>query len=234
MTDSLEWEKIEKRLHNEEYSQCIVLLEQLLSHHPTHPIYLYWLSYSLIQIHHPVAALETLTQFREAHPDKIDLDIATALLIAHFDATLFEEAEEIADKGMIQYPETPDFFRYKGLIVSRKDPKAASPFFECAHQLNPTEFAIPNTMPNESILQTACSWLPAEAEKWIQELEIIFALSPSEELLNQGYFPHHPLIPFFIEDNSMHIFLCNLRYVQKHQRPTSVLFEQLLSLWNQQ
>lgn len=232
MKDSPEWEKIQRLLKNGDYSLCIVSLEQLLSLHPKHPVYLYWLSYALIQIHHPIAAMEALKQLCEAHPQKKDSNIDTALLIAHFDATCFVQAECIADEGMNLYPTTPEFFRYKGLLVSRKDPSAGSSFFTRAHLLAPKEYLIPKSIPEESILETALSWLPHDAQTWIRTFNIIFEQSPSKEILNREDFPHHPLIPFLLYDNTLYIFLCNLRY-QQHQSPTSVLFEQLLSMWNQ-
>jgi len=227
-----EWDTVQSLLEQQDYCSCIVLLEQLLSEQPQHPTFLYWLAYSFIHINHPVAALETLDQYCTWYPNDIDSSISTALLIANFDATNFQQAEEIANNGMQSYPEEPIFFRYMGLIRARTNSKQAEKFFRKAHQIDPLKNLIPPPSPDPSIFQTAVSWLPSNAQNWIQALEIQFEGSPSLEILNQEDFPHHPLVPFLLYNNTIYVFLDNLRYLPQYKRASTALFEQLLELWN--
>lgn len=227
-----EWNTVQSLLEQQDYYTCIVLLEQLLSVQPQHPAFLYWLAYSFIHINHPVAALETLEQYCTHHPDGLDRTIHTALLIANFDATNFQQAEIIARKGMQQHPEDDIFYRYMGLIESRTNAQEATKYFEKAHQLAPKKNPMPPSSPKPAILQTVLSWLPSNAQKWIQAFHIQFEGSPTVDFLNQEDFPHHPLVPFLLYDNTLYVFLDNLRYQPQHKSASTALFEQLLQLWN--
>lgn len=226
------WNTVQHLLEQQDYSTSIVLLEQLLSVKPQDPTYLYWLSYSFIHINHPIAALEVLQQYCTFHPKAIDLAIQTALLIANFDATNFQEAEDIAIQGILKYPKESIFYRYRGLILSRTSWQEANLFFEKAHQIAPKRNPIPSPEPQQSIFQTAVSWLPANAKEWIKTLDIEFKNVPSAEMLNQEDFPHHPLVPFLLYHNTMYVFLDNLRFQPQYKSASTALFEQLLELWN--
>ena len=227
-----EWNIVQSLLEQQDYSTCIVLLELLWSKQPRHPTLWYWLAYSFIHINHPTAALETLEQYCSWHPKDIDLSISTALLIANFDATNFLQAEEIAKKGMKTYPEESIFYRYMGLIRARTNNEQAEEFFYEAHRVNPLKNPIPPPPPDPSIFKTAVSWLPSSAQSWIRGLDIHFEGSPTLELLNQEDFPHHPLVPFLLYNNTIYVFLDNLRYQPQYKRASTALFEQLLELWN--
>ncbi len=227
-----EWDTVQALLEQQEYSSCIVLLEQLLYHTPQDPIYLYWLAYCFIQIGHPIAAIETLEQYCDCCPTKIDLPIQSALLIAHFDATHFQKAEEFAKEGVRVHPNESIFHRYMGLLASRRCWTEAEPFFEKASQLDPKQNPLPAPPQKPSIFDTVVSWLPTNAREWIQSLDVQFEDSPTIEILNQEEFPHHPLVPFLLYNNTMYVFLNNLRYQPQHKSTSAALFEQLLELWN--
>ena len=227
-----EWNTVQSLLKQQDYYTSIVLLEQLLSDQPQDPVFLYWLAYSFIHIHHPIAAIETLEQYCTRYPKDMDLAIYTALLIANFDATNFLQAEEIAHRGIYHYPEESIFFRYMGLIQARTNVQEATKFFKKAHQLAPQKNPIPLPSPPPSIFQTVLSWLPSNAQKWLRSLEIQFEGSPTIEILNQEDFPHHPLVPFLLYNNTLYVFLDNVRYQSQYQSTKTALFEQLLELWN--
>ena len=232
MENTEEWEIIRSLLEQQDYSTCIVQLERQLSEKPQDPIYLYWLAYSFIHINHPLAALETLEQYCIQYPSKVDLKIQSALLIANFDATKFHQAERIAHQGIQDHPKEPLFYRYMALIKSRSNWEEAKPFFEKAHILSPKRHPLPSTTVKPSIFQMAVSWLPSNAKEWITTLNVQFEASPSIEILNQEDFPHHPLIPFLLYDDTIYVFLNNLRYQPQHKSASTALFEQLLELWN--
>jgi hypothetical protein len=221
---------IHKLIEQELFPEAIVSLEQLLDAQPSNKAALYWLSYSFIQLHHPIAAIEILSTY-ERLPEKEE-HIESALLIAHFDSAHFIKAEEFATHGIQDFPLCAHFWRYKGFITARESPRDATPFFETAFALSPQEYPLPQKLPDESILQKIISWLPKEAQQWLEEIHIEFSLSPPIELLTQERFPQHPLSPFLLIDETLHIFLQNLRYLPTNQSAKSNLFEQLLALWN--
>ena len=212
------------------FSEAIVLLEKYLDINTENNEAIYWLAYSFIQIHHPLAAIETLSLYKKG--SKKEEHIEAALLIAYFDSVQFAKADNIASSGIQNFPLCPHFWRYKGFITARMEPQDATPFFDQAFSLSSKEYPKPRPLPDCEITTQIISWLPKGAKRWLQEKTIEVSLSPSVELLTKEVFPEHPLSPFLISGDTIHLFLQNLRYQPYNQTAKSALFEKLLSMWN--
>lgn len=226
------WVHAQELIKEEQFPEAILRLEQILVKNPKHLDALYWLAFSFLNIHHPYACLEALKTYQELSQELPEYVIETTL-IATFDATLFDEALLIAEKGRVMFPKNPSFWQYTGFIIARSSPTKAKPFFSQAFALAPEACPLPKTIPPKNIFDKASSWLPDEAQEWAKALDVQYWNTPSREMLNQEEFPQHPLIPFLLENNTIHIFRQNLRYLPKYQSATSTLFEYLLDFWNQ-
>lgn len=226
------WEQAHECIQQEQFTEAIVRLELLLHKEPQHIDALYWLAFCFLHIHHPYASLEALKTYQELS-EELPEQVVETMLMATFDATLFEEALEIAEQGRDIFPQNPFFWQYTGFIIARTSTSKARPFFTQAFALAPEACPTPKSLPRKTIFAKACSWLPKEAQEWANSLDVQYSMSPSNEILNQEEFPQHPLIPFLLEENTIYIFRQNLCYLPRNESATSALFEYLLAYWNQ-
>jgi len=216
-------------ISEEKYEAALVKLEAQLDHEPKNRSYLYWAGFCYLQIHNPLAAIHALSICLEQEKS---LEYHTSLMIAYFDSAQFGQALSFIQTGLQEYPNEAQYWRYLAYITARKDRAQADEFFHKAQQLSPQEYPLPSTPPNLSTIERAISWLPNAGKEWIELLDIQYEDNPSLDLLHVEAFPHHPLLPFILLENTLYIFTNNLSYHPPNQSPESYLFAQLLDLWN--
>ena len=216
-------------ISEEKYELALVQIEAKLDAEPSHANLLYWAGFCYLQIHNPIAAIHALQNCLE---HDILPEYHVAYMIAHFDAADFKQALSLIQEGLQQYPDEAQYWRYLAFITARTDFEQAEAFFAKSRALSPKEAIFPASQASAISVERAISWLPKDAQEWLDTLSIHIAENPSIEQLQHEDFPHHPLLPFLLQGEELYIFVNNLRYHYANQSAESYLFEQLLDLWN--